>query len=127
MVAKRSNETAEADRSGSLDRAGTLDRSAMTRGLGARAPAQDVPSEEAKLRVSQALTQAPKAAPPPLTKKSGKRRATVAQRAKPTVPAPAAAAGTAAAPAKQPPTKVDCRQPFWIDEGGIRRLKMACL
>jgi hypothetical protein len=61
-------------------------------------------------------------------KKSGKRRAAVAQRAKPAaVAAPPAATATTAAPAKQAPAKVDCRQPFWIDEGGIRRLKMACL
>jgi hypothetical protein len=47
----------------------------------------------------------------------------VARRAKPAA-APAAAASAAKAPAAG---KVDCRQPFWIDEGGIRRLKMACL
>jgi hypothetical protein len=130
MLTKRASELPDSDRSASLDRSGALDRAAMTRGLGARAPSQDAPSEEAKLRVSQAL-QAPKAPPPPVTKKSGKRRAAVAQRAKPAAAAPAAAtaasAATTAAPAKQPPTKVDCRQPFWIDEGGIRRLKMACL
>lgn len=44
------------------------------------------------------------------------RRAAAGRRAK---PAPAAQ--------KAPAAKVDCRQPFWIDEGGIRRLKMACL
>lgn len=48
--------------------------------------------------------------------KKASRRAAVGRRAK-----PAAAAQKAAA------AKVDCRQPFWIDEGGIRRLKMACL
>jgi hypothetical protein len=98
------------------------------RGLGSRAPttptgsveAASGPSEHARLRVSEALTQ-PKdrVAPAPLPKKVPK-RATVARRAK-----PAASAGNAAKPATSP--KVDCRQPFWIDEGGIRRLKMACL
>jgi hypothetical protein len=73
------------------------------------------------LRVSEALTQPVKdrAAPPPAPKKVPK-RATVARRAK-----PAPSAGGTAKPAASP--KVDCRQPFWIDEGGIRRLKMACL
>jgi hypothetical protein len=34
---------------------------------------------------------------------------------------------TAAKATTAPSTKVDCRQPFWVDERGIRRLKMACL
>jgi serine/threonine protein kinase len=102
---------------------------ASLRGLGSRAPttptgsveAASGPSEQARLRVSEALTQPGKdrVAPAPLPKKVPK-RATVARRAK---PAPSAGAG--AKPAASP--KVDCRQPFWIDEGGIRRLKMACL
>jgi len=100
---------------------------ASLRGLGSRAPtgpagSQEVSasSEEARLRVSEALTQPSKdrAAPAPSPKKVPK-RAAVARRAKP------AAATAAAAKASAP--KVDCRQPFWIDEGGIRRLKMACL
>jgi serine/threonine protein kinase len=93
------------------------------RGLGSRAPS--LPSvapatpEEVTTRVSEALTQPAKAQqPPPLPKKAPK-RPVVARRAKP-IPAAAPAA-------KAPTTKVDCRQPFWIDEGGIRRLKMACL
>ena len=41
------------------------------------------------------------------------------------VSAPTAkAAAPAAAGANN---KLDCKQPFWIDEKGIRRLKMACL
>lgn len=99
------------------------------RGLGSRAPSAptapaasiepSAPSEQARQRVNEALTQPPKerAAPPPPPKKAPKRA--VARRAKP-APQPAAAAKPAA-------PKVDCRQPFWIDEGGIRRLKMACL
>lgn len=95
------------------------------RGLGSRAPATpqgsidaaSPASEQARLRVSEALTQPAKAAPAPLPKKTPKRA--VARRAKP-VPS-AGAVKAAASP------KVDCRQPFWIDEGGIRRLKMACL
>jgi serine/threonine protein kinase len=94
------------------------------RGLGSRAPS--APSiapaaglDESRNRVSEALTQPAKAQqPPPVSKKVPKRLA-VARRAK---PAPAAAPA-----AKSATTKVDCRQPFWIDEGGIRRLKMACL
>jgi hypothetical protein len=66
-------------------------------------------------RVSLALTQPPKErAQSPLRKTA--KRAVAPRRGKPAAPAPKAAA-----------SKVDCRQPFWIDEGGIRRLKMACL
>lgn len=97
------------------------------RGLGSRAPstppgsveAAAGPSEQARSRVTEALTQPAKAAPAPLPKKTPK-RATVARRAKP-APSAAAAGKLSTSP------KVDCRQPFWIDEGGIRRLKMACL
>jgi serine/threonine protein kinase len=102
---------------------------AIARGLGSRAPSSPPsealpgPSEDARLRVSEALTQTPKERlqpqPAPPLKRATKRVATVARRAKPSA-SPAAAAKAAAA-------KVDCRQPFWIDEGGIRRLKMACL
>jgi serine/threonine protein kinase len=97
---------------------------AMARGLGSRAPASPpdalpAPSEEARNRVSEALTQPPKERAPVVaaTPKRATKRAPVPRRAK---PAPATAG-------KSPATKVDCRQPFWIDEGGIRRLKMACL
>jgi serine/threonine-protein kinase len=89
-------------------------------------------SIDAKNRVAQALSQpapaqatkerAPSSAATP---KRAPKRATLARRAK---PGPATAAVNATSPAKTPAaTKVDCRQPFWIDEGGIRRLKMACL
>jgi eukaryotic-like serine/threonine-protein kinase len=94
-------------------------------GSGAAVTAPSSTSEEAKLRVNQALAQAAKdrTAPPAASGglKKGAKRATgvVARRAK---PVPAAAPASAKATAK-----VDCRQPFWIDEGGIRRLKMACL
>jgi serine/threonine-protein kinase len=67
-------------------------------------------------RVSLALTQLPKErvqTPPP---RKTTKRAAGARRGKPPAVAP-----------KAPASKVDCRQPFWIDEGGIRRLKMACL
>jgi eukaryotic-like serine/threonine-protein kinase len=64
-------------------------------------------------RVSLALTQAPKEKAREAPKK-------VARRAVPPRRPKAAPKAVAAA-------KVDCRQPFWIDEGGIRRLKMACL
>jgi eukaryotic-like serine/threonine-protein kinase len=83
-------------------------------------------SAEAKSRVAQALTQPAKervpssAAPPP---KRAPKRATLARRAKPAATGSASATGSS----KSAATKVDCRQPFWIDEGGIRRLKMACL
>jgi protein kinase-like protein len=43
---------------------------------------------------------------------------------------PSAATQNAGTNARSSPASgagVDCRQPFWIDEGGIRRLKMACL
>jgi hypothetical protein len=98
------------------------------RGLGSRAPttpagsveATPGPSEQARLRVTEALTQPPKdrVAAAPLAKKTPKRA--VPRRAK----APPSATAATAKPAAP---KVDCRQPFWIDEGGIRRLKMACL
>lgn len=94
-------------------------------------------SAEAKNRVAQALSQpapaqaslsqpvrerAPSSSAPP---KRAPKRATLARRAK---PAQGTGAVSATNAAKSPAaTKVDCRQPFWIDEGGIRRLKMACL
>jgi hypothetical protein len=92
------------------------------RGLGARAPSGDVGqnADDAAARVSQALTQPRERVAPPPPKKTPK-RAPIARRAKP-APVPAAAP-----PSKAAAAKVDCRQPFWIDEGGIRRVKMACL
>jgi hypothetical protein len=66
-------------------------------------------------RVSLALTQLPKERVQSPLRKTAK-RAVTPRRGKQPAPAPKAAA-----------SKVDCRQPFWIDEGGIRRLKMACL
>jgi hypothetical protein len=100
-----------------------LEERPMARGLGSRAPSATLEaatgiSEQEKLRVTEALTQPPKPqVTPPVVKKGPKRQA-VARRAKP---------GPAATAAAKPSTKVDCRQPFWIDEGGIRRLKMSCL
>jgi eukaryotic-like serine/threonine-protein kinase len=66
-------------------------------------------------RVNLALTQLPKERVQSPLRKTPK-RAVPPRRGKQPAPAPKAAA-----------SKVDCRQPFWIDEGGIRRLKMACL
>jgi eukaryotic-like serine/threonine-protein kinase len=71
-------------------------------------------SAAAAERVNLALTQEPKERPQSAPKKAS-RRGALARRAK-----PGGVSKTAA-------SKVDCRQPFWIDEGGIRRLKMACL
>jgi serine/threonine protein kinase len=117
-----------ATRATTVGEAGRSDEErSLSRELGS-GPAVSTPSgtsEEAKLRVSQALAQAAKdrTAPTPASGglKKGAKRATgvVARRAK---PVPAATATSAKAT-----SKVDCRQPFWIDEGGIRRLKMACL
>jgi hypothetical protein len=51
----------------------------------------------------------------------------VARRARTAAPSIAPRA-TAAAPAAAPASaKIDCKQPYWIDERGIRRLKLACL
>jgi hypothetical protein len=96
----------------------------IARGLGSRAPSATLEagtgiSEQEKLRVSEALTQPAKPQVAPPVAKKGPKRQAVARRAKPGGPAATAAA--------KPSTKVDCRQPFWIDEGGIRRLKMSCL
>jgi hypothetical protein len=66
-------------------------------------------------RVSLALPRAPKERAQAAPKKAPRRAAVAARRPKPTaVNKPATA-------------KVDCRQPFWIDEAGIRRIKMDCL
>jgi eukaryotic-like serine/threonine-protein kinase len=95
-------------------------------GSGASAAPSPATSEEAKLRVNQALAQAAKdrttSQPVSSGLKKGAKRATPAVVARRAKPAPAAAQAGSKATAK-----VDCRQPFWIDEGGIRRLKMACL
>jgi serine/threonine-protein kinase len=109
---------------GGTQRPEVIERAAA-RGLGARAPSAELSggsSDEAAARVSQALAQTPRerVASPPPPKKTPK-RAPVARRAKPVSPAPAPAAKAAAA------SKADCRQPFWIDQAGIRRVKMACL
>jgi len=44
-----------------------------------------------------------------------------------TAAAPAPRATPSASAAAGAGNKLDCKQPFWIDEKGIRRLKMACL
>ena len=90
--------------------------------------AKDAPPTEpgfdqtAASRVSRALAQPAKerVAPPPVVKRPARRvaAAVAPRRARPT---------TTAAKATTANTKVDCRQPFWVDERGIRRLKMACL
>jgi eukaryotic-like serine/threonine-protein kinase len=100
----------------------------LSRGLGSNpaVPPSSATSEEAKVRVNQALAQAAKdrtAQPAPSSGlKKGAKRATAALVARRAKPVPAASPASAKSTAK-----VDCRQPFWIDEGGIRRLKMACL
>jgi hypothetical protein len=98
-------------RRAALDEGGPVEPNSEGRGAAA-ARGDDLASD----RVGLALTRSAKdrvQAPPP--KKVG-RRAPVARRAKP-----------AASPPKASAAKVDCRQPFWIDERGIQRLKMACL
>ncbi len=99
----------------------------IARGLGSRAPSStgevgSATSADEKLRGSEASPQPPKApgaaSAAPAPAKKGPKRQAVARRAKPAAGSPSAAKAT---------TKVDCRQPFWIDEGGIRRLKMSCL
>jgi len=74
------------------------------------------------------------AAPPKVEPASARVVAARDERAEPTpkraVRRPVAARRRAApppAPKAAATAKVDCRQPFWIDEGGIRRLKLACL
>jgi hypothetical protein len=92
------------------------------------APPSSAPAglgEAAVTRVAQALTQPAKpASSSPAVKR-------VPKRAPPPRRSARAAASTkaAAAPAPSPAAggKLDCKQPFWIDEKGIRRLKMACL
>jgi serine/threonine protein kinase len=76
-------------------------------------------------RVSLALVQPPKEHVPSTPKGATKhvpapppRRARSAAAARAPSAAPAATAAN---------NKLDCKQPFWIDEKGIRRLKMACL
>jgi len=72
--------------------------------------------ETAASRVSLALSQPAKERVQPPAKRPARRPAVPARKARP-----------AAAKATTANTKVDCRQPFWVDERGIRRLKMACL
>jgi serine/threonine-protein kinase len=73
-------------------------------------------------RVNLALAQ-PKA-PASVPKRATKHAQPGARRTRPA--APAAPRATAAAPPSAA-AKVDCKQPYWIDERGIRRLKLACL
>lgn len=81
--------------------------------------------EGAANRVSQALAVSKLSQTTP--KRATKHPQPLARRARPaavpgsrTLAATPAAGGTAV-------NKLDCKQPFWIDEKGIRRLKMACL
>lgn len=81
------------------------------------APALEAPiGESAASRVNQALSQASKdraqsAAKKPVAKQHP---AAVARRSRPVAPRAAS-------------NKLDCRQPYWVDDRGIRRLKLACL
>ena len=92
--------------------------------------AADSSDGSAANRVSLALTQ-PKAAASVPKRSTKHAPQPVARRVR--AAAPAAPRATASAPAAAPAsasaaaTKVDCKQPFWIDEKGIRRLKLACL
>ena len=90
--------------------------------------------------VAQVVRAVQPAPVPPIPKRATKHQ-TVAQHRGHPAPAPAPRATAAASPAPRattatPPAasaaaaaanKLDCKQPFWIDEKGIRRLKMACL
>jgi serine/threonine-protein kinase len=77
-------------------------------------------------RVSLALTQQ-KTAAANVPKRATKHAQPAARRTRPAL-APTAPRATAAAPAPAPASaKIDCKQPYWIDERGIRRLKLACL
>lgn len=63
-------------------------------------------------------------------KRATKHPQPVARRARAAAPMPKATVATPAptpAAASTATAKVDCKQPFWIDEKGIRRLKLACL
>jgi Protein kinase domain len=83
--------------------------------LAIAASAAGVPESGAPaLREPVAL--APTSTPAPRKPATPKKRTRKTQPAKPsTTPSPASA------------SKLDCRQPFWIDEKGVRRLKMQCL
>ena len=74
--------------------------------------------ETSASRVSLALSQPAKERVPPAAKRPARRAPTPPRRS------PSRATGAKAAAAS---AKVDCRQPFWVDDRGIRRLKMACL
>ena len=87
------------------------------------ASADSSPDTGAASRVSLALAQPKAVASVP--KRGTKHAQPVARRAR--TAAPTAPRATAAASASAPSTKVDCKQPYWIDERGIRRLKLACL
>jgi hypothetical protein len=79
-------------------------------------------NEGAANRTSLALA-ASKVGPPGTPKRATKSQP-VAHRARAAAAAPRATPPAAASAAVN---KLDCQQPFWIDEKGIRRLKMACL
>ena len=82
------------------------------------AEASDTAGAEPANRDGTALTQASKERAQP-TPKRAVRRPVVARRRAAAAPPPANAKSAA--------NKIDCRQPYWIDEAGIRRLKLACL
>jgi eukaryotic-like serine/threonine-protein kinase len=81
--------------------------------------------EGAASRVSLALAASKLQAAP----KRATKHQPVARRARSAAAAPAPRAISSAPPATAAAAanKLDCKQPFWIDEKGIRRLKMACL
>lgn len=88
---------------------------------------EDGLDEAAAKGVSLALGQAGK------ERQSAATKPRVAKRAPPAPPSRRTRATAAPKPAPAAPSaaaannKLDCKQPFWIDEKGIRRLKMACL
>jgi serine/threonine-protein kinase len=85
------------------------------------AGAADSSADVAASRVSLAMAQPKAAASVP--KRATKHAPPVARRTR--AAAPPVPRATVAAPASA--AKVDCKQPYWIDERGIRRLKLACL
>jgi serine/threonine protein kinase len=106
VLTEAHTESGRVEQGRAVDKAETpaVDRAPATLAI-AEAPASN--------RVNLPLPRAPKAQSAP--KKSPRRAAVVARRPKP------------AAVNKPVAAKVDCRQPFWIDEAGIRRIKMDCL
>jgi hypothetical protein len=127
-----------------LPRAAEAERAGGSQGAPARQEAAEGLDDAAAGRVNLALSQGSKDRQPAAAGKQrvAKRATSSVAPAAPSVPAPAAAlprrtrpAPAAKAPLAAPPpaaasassNKLDCKQPFWIDEKGIRRLKMACL